>query len=101
MSENLLNIAHSLDKVREQLRDINPQIDGMVESLEGIQDSLITLKSETPGSLNTARLLLVTLGSLLVLTQVPGIYNGYHLFSDLTEKERVKETEVDPDIPQP
>jgi len=82
MSENLLGIAHSLDKVREQLADINPEIEGMVANMEQVHGLLENSRSHLPLLLNTARVALIILVILFILTQIPSIYQGYQLYQD-------------------
>jgi hypothetical protein len=77
MSDNLINVAFGLDSMREQLADINPEIDRMVANLQGIQASVERTRTSLPFIARNARIGIVAILGLLILTQIPSAFTGY------------------------
>ena len=92
MSENMLNLAHSLDKVRETLADIQNVLATLDADLDQFQGSLQTTQDKLPGLLRTSRISLIVVSVLLIATQIPAIYSGYQLYR---EQEIVQEGTVE------
>ena len=82
MSQNLFDLAKSLDKVRETLLDIQGVLAAFDANLEQLQELLGTSKSNFPRILSSTRIAIISLTTLLLLTQIPPIYDGYQLLKE-------------------
>ena len=89
MSQNLFDLAKSLDKVRETLLDIQAVLAAFDANLEQLQELLGASKSNFPRILSSTRIAIITLTTLLLLTQIPPIYDGYQLLKE-DQLERIE-----------
>jgi len=79
MGDNLFDVAHDLDMIREQLADINPQLDMIIGNLEGIQISIAETQIHTPKVIETTQKWFIGVMIVLILSQIPSIYMGWWL----------------------
>ena len=92
MSENVLNLAQSLDKVRETLTDIHLVLESVDSNLDHVQESFERIQDQLPGYLSIGRTVLITFCALLILTQFPAIYSGYQFYreEEIRQERRVE-----------
>jgi len=74
VSDNLLGVARDIDRVREQIADINPELVQLIDNFATIQASLGNTQEQLPGNVAAAESILVAILALFILTQIPNIY---------------------------
>lgn len=79
MSENLINVAYDLDLIREQVADIIPIFDLMINNLDSFQASIEQTSAGIPRFFRTTRVVLISIMVFVILNQIPSIYWSYHL----------------------
>jgi hypothetical protein len=65
--------------MREQIGDINPELERVMDNLNLIQASVDASQSRMPVAIQNVRVALIVVAVLVFLTQIPSAYTGYRM----------------------
>jgi tRNA A-37 threonylcarbamoyl transferase component Bud32 len=82
MSENMNDMAYDLDLIREQVADITPEFEKMINNLEILQKSLEKSKKRLPNTISSVRRIGILLLVLIILGQIPSAFIGFMLVKE-------------------
>jgi tRNA A-37 threonylcarbamoyl transferase component Bud32 len=82
MSENMNDMAYDLDLIREQVADITPEFEKMINNLEILQKSLEKSKKSLPNTISSVRRIGILLLVLIILGQIPSAFIGFMLVKE-------------------
>jgi hypothetical protein len=87
MSDGMIDVAYDLDLIREQVADVNPQLEIIITDLVKVKVSAQTTQLQIPKTLDKIGKWWTAVMSLAIITQIPSIY-----FSFITVWNERKET---------
>jgi hypothetical protein len=98
MSDDLAQLASDLEDVSQEIADINPQLSLLSEDIVSIQESFRGVQEKIPGTIKTARRIIIVVFGLILFTQIPALYLGLRMTSgimpvtDIEERTQSKTT---------
>ena len=77
VGNNLMDMARDIDFIREQLEDINPEINRLITNMDSIQSSLQQTQNQVPKWMKFATKALIGFVIVFSMSQITTVYFGY------------------------